>query len=79
MSHKLVLVKQTEEIVEWECPVCERHIRVEKTGGGLRILKPGDQSVVHSATTMPGLNFGVSLDTVDSKAANPAETPATVH
>ena len=67
MTHKLVLVKQTEECVEWKCPACERHIRLELNGGGLTVLRPGDQLTNHgAATTAPGFTFnGTSVETAD--------------
>jgi len=59
MQHKLELIRQTKDLVEWECPVCQRHIRLGSNGGGLKILNRGDQEVNHgSATTVPGLRLG---------------------
>ena len=76
MTHKLVLVKHTKEFAEWECPVCQRHIRLGLNGGGLKILKPGDQLINHgSATTWPGLNLNnASVDMDD-----PVEALSPVH
>jgi hypothetical protein len=55
MTHKLVLIRQTEAFVEWECPACNRHMRLALGEGGLEILNPGDQEVNHgTATTVPG-------------------------
>ena len=83
MTHRLILVKQTDEFVEWECPACARHIRVELRGGGLTILKPGDRFAIHSATTVPGMDFDVSVETTDTTdsrlAPEPKETPVSVH
>ncbi len=59
MQHKLVLVQQTERLAEWQCPVCQRHVRLNSKDRGIEILNPGDQFVNHgSASTVPGLNFG---------------------
>ena len=60
MDHKLVLTRQTDEFVEWECPDCDKHVRVAFTGG-LKVLNPGDQSVKHSAT-LAVAGLGMNLD-----------------
>ena len=76
MTHKLVLVKQTENSAEWECPVCERRIRLGLDGSGLKILKPGEQLINHgSATTQPGLSVKIgAVETADSE-----EIPSNLH
>lgn len=62
MQHKFVLIRQTDEFAEWECPACERHVRLGFNGEGLKILNPGDQLIDHgSATTVPGLSFRNTL------------------
>jgi len=62
MQHKFVLIRQTEEFAEWECPACERHVRLGFNGDGLKILNPGDQHVNHgAASTVPGLSFSNTL------------------
>jgi hypothetical protein len=58
MEHKLVLVQQTKKLTDWECPVCQRLVRMNAKGGGIEILNPGDQRVNHgSASTTPGLKL----------------------
>lgn len=59
--HQFVLTRQTNEFAEWECPVCQRQVRIgNKTG--LKILKPGDQSVNHgTASTASWLKLGEAL------------------
>ncbi len=62
MQHKLELILQTEAHVEWECPVCQRHIQMNAKGGGLKILNPGDQMVNHgSASTTPELSLDQAI------------------
>ena len=59
MQHKLVLVQQSKHEAEWQCPVCERHVRLNSKNRGIEILHPGDQLVNHgSASTVPGFDFG---------------------
>ena len=58
MEHKLILRHQTEKSSEWECPVCQRQVRLFSKGGGFEILKPGDQLANHgSICTVPELNL----------------------
>jgi hypothetical protein len=69
MQHELKLIRQTEKHAEWECPVCQRHIRLGADGSGLKILNPGDQQVNHgSASSAPGL-----------KLAQPSVEVPTIH
>ena len=59
MTHKLVLVRQTEVLTEWKCPECDRHIRLGSDGSGLKILNPGDAEVNHgSASSVSWMDMG---------------------
>lgn len=76
MQHKYILIRQTEECAEWECPACERHVRLRFNGRGLEIVNRGDQWADHgSATTGPGLH----LEGASVKAPDFAETTPTLH
>lgn len=58
MQHKLVLARRTDEFVEWECPECQRYIRLGINGSGFKVLNPGDQMANHGAASItPGLNL----------------------
>ena len=52
--HKMDLIKQTDNCYEWECPVCDRHIKIRP--GEVEVINSGDQSIQHS-----GSSKGLSL------------------
>jgi len=73
MEHKLVLTRKTDEFVEWECPTCDKHIRVA-FAGGLKVLHPGDQTIIHSAVlAVPGLELDLNSDVVEGP--DPSDKP----
>ena len=80
MTHKYVLTRQTEKYVEWECPECNRHLRVG-FDGALKILVPGDQQANHgSAATVPWLCLdGASVETAAGEDTSAALGTRTIH
>ena len=60
IEHAIVVVRQSQELVEWRCPTCGRHVQVAHAGR-LSILDPGDPTVLHRGST--GIHWTGSLAT----------------
>lgn len=66
MKHEMNLIKETPDFMEWRCPDCGNHVRVNHSilikgqrrqrPRPLQTLRKGDESVFHSVP-IPGLSF----------------------
>jgi hypothetical protein len=66
-EHRFVLSLRTEDLAEWKCPRCNRHVRLDLRSRRLIIIEPGDQLVNHGGAS---IGRGVTLcGSVDARSS----------
>ena len=65
-EHRFVLSLRTEDLAEWKCPRCNRHVRLDLRSKRLIIIERGDQLVNHGGAS---IGRGVTLrGSVDARS-----------